>query len=130
LRQSTTTTVVLAFATVFSIGKLASAQVSARELQSISTPGSVETPIGTLKFLGGVPTDDTVKKVFDNLDRMRGVQVFLNTLGGSSMYRLRARGEKIGAYFDRRAAVGFEEPLRKGKHLHALRASVPRYRDR
>jgi hypothetical protein len=59
-------------ASVFSIGQLASAEVPARELRSISTPDSVETPIGTLKFFDGVPTDDTVKKVYDNLDRMRG----------------------------------------------------------
>ncbi len=79
-----------------SIGQFAAAQVSQEELKSISTPDSVQTPIGTLKFFDGVPTDDTVKKLYDNLDRMRGVQVFLNTLPGASMYRLRAGNKKVG----------------------------------
>ena len=87
---------ILAFALVLSIGQFAAAEVSKEELKSISTPDKVETSIGTLKFFDGVPTDDTVKKVYDNLDRMRGVQVFLNTLGGASMYRLRAGNEKVG----------------------------------
>jgi hypothetical protein len=78
------------------MGQYAAAEVSKEELKSISTPDSVKTSIGELKFFDGVPTDDTVKKVYDNLDRMRGVQVFLNTLGGASMYRLRAGNATIG----------------------------------
>jgi hypothetical protein len=65
-------------------GQFAAADVSKEELKSISTPDKVKTSIGELKFFDGVPTDDTVKKVYDNLDRMRGVQVFLNTIGGAS----------------------------------------------
>ena len=71
-------------------------KVSKKELESISTPNSVKTFLGTLQFFDGVPTDDTVKKVYDNLDVMRGVQVFLHTLGGASMYRLRAGNKKVG----------------------------------
>ena len=71
-------------------------KVSKEELESISTPNSVETFLGTLEFFDGVPTDDTVTKVYDNLDVMRGTQVFLNTLGGASMYRLRAGNKKVG----------------------------------
>ena len=43
---------------------------------SIITPDTVQTRIGTLKFHDGLPDDDTVKKVYDNLDfapRRRGV---------------------------------------------------------
>jgi hypothetical protein len=87
---------------------------------SISTPDKIKTPIGELKFFDGVPTDDTIKKVYDNLDRMRGVQVFLNTLPGASMYRLRAGNAKIGA--DKS-----EKPLSDGKHLDALLADVSRH---
>ena len=79
------------FALVFCMGQFAAAEVSKEELKSISTPDSVKTSIGELKFFDGVPTDDTVKKLYDNLDRMRGTQVFLNTIGGASMYRIRAR---------------------------------------
>jgi hypothetical protein len=70
--------------------------VSKQELESISTPNSVKTFLGTLEFFDGVPTDDTVTKVYDNLDVMRGTQVFLSTLGGASMYRLRAGNKKVG----------------------------------
>ncbi len=91
-----TTATILSLAFLLSIGQFAAAQVSKEELKSISTPDKVKTSLGTLKFFDGVPTDDTVKKVYDNLDRMRGVQVFLNTLPGASMYRMRAGNQKIG----------------------------------
>ena len=87
---------IVAFVSVLSLGQFAVAQVSKEELKSISTPDKVNTSLGELKFFDGVPTDDTVKKVYDNLDRMRGTQVFLNTLGGASMYRIRAGHQKVG----------------------------------
>ncbi len=55
----------------------------------ITTPDTVETPIGTLDFFDGVPSEKTVQTVYDNLDRSRGVEVFLNTIPGVSMYGLR-----------------------------------------
>jgi hypothetical protein len=94
--KTSTTAAILTSALVLSVGQFADAQVSQEELQSISTPTSVETSIGTLKFFDGVPTDETVQTVYDHLDRMRGVQVFLNTLPATSMYRLRAGNAKIG----------------------------------
>jgi hypothetical protein len=42
----------------------------------ITTPDSVETRLGTLKFFDGFPDDATVEKVYDNLDFSRGVQAF------------------------------------------------------
>ncbi len=51
----------------------------------ITTPDSVETSLGTLKFFDGLPDQDTVQKVYDNLDRMRGVEVFLNTMAPASL---------------------------------------------
>ncbi len=41
---------------------------------SITTPDSVDTRIGNLKFFDGFPDDATVQKVYDNLDFERGVQ--------------------------------------------------------
>jgi hypothetical protein len=35
---------------------------------SITTPESVDTRIGTLKFFDGFPDDSTVQRVYDNLD--------------------------------------------------------------
>ena len=44
---------------------------------SIETPDKVETRIGALKFSDGLPDDETVQKVCDNLDFARGVETFL-----------------------------------------------------
>ena len=63
----------------------AAAQVSKTELQSISIPDRVKTPIGELKFFDGVPTDATINKLYDNLDRSRGVQAFLDNVAGVSI---------------------------------------------
>ena len=43
----------------------------------ITTPNTVETSLGTLKFFDGLPDKETVAKVYDNLDLIRGVDVFL-----------------------------------------------------
>ncbi len=51
---------------------------------SITTPDTVDTPLGTLRFFDGLPDADTVRKVYDNLDLMRGVDVFLNTMSAAS----------------------------------------------
>jgi hypothetical protein len=52
--------------------------------QNITTPDSIETRLGTLRFFDGLPDKATVEKVYDNLDFMRGVDVFLNTLAAAS----------------------------------------------
>jgi hypothetical protein len=56
---------------------------------SITTPDSVETRLGTLKFFDGFPDDATVQKVYENLDFERGVQAFLVAMPGASAYGLR-----------------------------------------
>ena len=35
---------------------------------AIVTPGTVETRIGTLHFTDGMPSPDTLDKIYDNLD--------------------------------------------------------------
>lgn len=50
----------------------------------ITTPDKVETRLGTLNFIDGLPDEATVEKVYDNLDFMRGVEVFLNTMSAAS----------------------------------------------
>jgi hypothetical protein len=92
------------------------ATVSKQELESISTPNSVKTFLGTLEFFDGVPTDDTVSKVYDNLDVMRGTQVFLSLLPGASMYALRKGAEKMGA--DKPNKVVLFEKLMDSRSLY------------
>ncbi len=70
--------------------------VSAAVLESISTPPTVETPIGKLEFFDGVPTDATVATVYDNLDRMRAVTAYLDNVGALSVYSVIAGNADIG----------------------------------
>jgi hypothetical protein len=65
--------------------------------QSITTPDKVETSIGNLEFFDGVPSEQTVQTLYDNLDRMRGVQTFLAGLPAASMYALYDGPKAIGA---------------------------------
>ena len=53
------------------------AKYAAKVPASVTTPDTVQTRIGTLKFSDGLPDADTVKKVYDNLDFVRGVEAFL-----------------------------------------------------
>lgn len=64
-------------------------EVSPDTLKVISIPDKVETNFGTLEFFDGVPTDATADKLYDNLDRIRAVQVFLDNVGAVSMYSVR-----------------------------------------
>ena len=56
---------------------------------SITTPDSVETRLGTLRFFDGMPDGKTVQLAYDNLDFQRGVSVFLNTIPIASMSAMR-----------------------------------------
>jgi hypothetical protein len=66
-------------------------------LASISTPDTVETRIGTLEFFDGLPSPETVQAVYDNLDFLRGVEVFLNAMPGASVYAIRQGVRSTGA---------------------------------
>jgi len=63
----------------------------------ILTPDSVTTRIGELTFVDGLPSNDTANKVFDHLDFIRGVDVFLNFIPASSMESIRKGFEEAGA---------------------------------
>jgi hypothetical protein len=82
---------------------------------SITTPESVESRIGTLKFFDGFPDDSTVQKVYDNLDFMRGVDAFLNAMPGASTEAIRAGFAGQGA--DNNQTVLIMENLMDSKSL-------------
>jgi hypothetical protein len=63
----------------------------------ITSPDSVETRIGALKFFNGFPDEATTQKVYDNLDFMRGVEAFLNGMPGASTEALRVGFASQGA---------------------------------
>jgi hypothetical protein len=64
--------------------------------KSITTPDKVETRIGTLEFFDGLPSLETTQLVYDNLDFLRGVEVFLNGIPSASLEGLRTGHETMG----------------------------------
>jgi hypothetical protein len=63
---------------------------------SIMTPDSVETSIGRLNFFDGIPDKKTVEAVYENLDRMRATEAFLEMVPLASVEALRVGMESIG----------------------------------
>ncbi len=88
-----------AMATLMAIATLtsASAQVSQKVLDSISTPDKVKTSIGTLDFFDGTPSPGTAEKAFDYLDTMRCVDSFLKGMPLASMYAMLEAQYAMGA---------------------------------
>jgi hypothetical protein len=84
--------------------------------EAITTPDSVETRLGTLKFFDGFPDDATTQKVYDNLDFMRGVDAFLNAVPGASAEALRTGWGSQGA--DNNQTVLIMETLMDSKSLY------------
>jgi len=74
----------------------ADAQVSKPILDAITTPDKVETRIGTLDFKDGMPSKDTVAKVYDNLDFTHAFEAFVNTMQGVSIHALHKGFLSIG----------------------------------
>src|ERR1700746_3445040 len=52
----------------------------------ITTPDTVETRIGTLKFNNGVPDQKTIQTVYDQIDFGRGIEAFLTGMPATSVY--------------------------------------------
>lgn len=65
--------------------------------EEIMTPDTVDTRIGKLEFFDGMPNAATVEKAYDNLDFMRGVDVFLNFVPATSLEGMRRGMESLGA---------------------------------
>jgi hypothetical protein len=82
---------------------------------SITTPDTVETRIGVLKFHDGFPDDATTQKVYDNLDYLRGVEAFLNAMPGASAEAYRVGVASQGA--DNNQTVLIMENLMDSKSL-------------
>ncbi|MGJ8672914.1 hypothetical protein [Rubritalea sp.] len=53
--------------------------------EGIETPDKLETSIGTLTSVDGVPDQETTQKVYDNLDLNRATEAFLNCIPVSSL---------------------------------------------
>lgn len=76
--------------------------------EKIMTPDKVETRIGTLNFVDGIPTAETAQKVYDNLDHLRGVETFLNFIPACSIEAIRLGLGERGAVSSNHAVI-FDE---------------------
>ena len=56
--------------------------------EGLATPDKLETSLGTLTSVDGVPDAETTQKVYDNLDLNRATEAFLNALPIASMYAM------------------------------------------
>ena len=97
---------------------------SAKVPKFVKTPDKVETKsLGTLEFFDGMPSKETLRKVYDNLDLTRGITVFLDGIQISSHYAmfrgLREAGVKPGE-------VGITETLLDARSL-VLTPTPPRF---
>lgn len=88
--------------------QVARADVTEAELKAISIPDKVDTAVGTLEFFDGMPIGNTVQTVYDNLDRMRATDVFLDNLGAVSINSILDGLARAGADAPNKIAV-FEQ---------------------
>ena len=82
----------------------------------VTTPDRVESRIGTLQFVDGFPTKETVKLLYDHLDFIRGVEAFLNAMPGASLVAMRQGFRDLGC--DRNGVVLITEELMDSKSLY------------
>lgn len=82
----------------------------------IVTPAVVESErLGTLNYFDGYPSEETVKKVYDNLDFNRGIETFLNGIPAASVQAL-IDGFK-GAGANKLGEIGIFESLMDSKSI-------------
>lgn len=65
--------------------------------EKIMTPDKVESRLGALNFVDGVPTTETTQRLYDNLDYLRGVEVFLNFVPATNLEGMRLGNVERGA---------------------------------
>src|SRR5512137_858320 len=62
----------------------------------ITTPDTVETRIGTLRFKDGAPDPTTVQLAYDQIDFTRGIDAFVKGMSATSVYALCRGLEEAG----------------------------------
>jgi hypothetical protein len=65
-------------------------------IDSLASPDVLESPFGALRFFDGVPLPETVATIYDALDLIRGVDVFLNCMPGASLLAMRRGFRSVG----------------------------------
>jgi hypothetical protein len=62
----------------------------------VATPERLETRLGTLRLVDGVPDEATARMIYDNLDFQRAVQAYLNSLQIASLQAMRSAYLEFG----------------------------------
>jgi hypothetical protein len=81
----------------------------------ITTPDTVETRIGTLKFNNGVPDQKTIQLVYDQIDFVRGIDAFLTGMPATSVYAACEGLDGVG--IKRNQGIGITEDLMDARSL-------------
>src|SRR5687767_4422995 len=71
--------------------------VTSEAVRSIGTPERVDSRLGSLEYVDGFPSRETSELVYDHLDFVHALNVFLNGFAGASTYALRKGFEEAGA---------------------------------
>ena len=74
----------------------AAAGIVNRIPEAITTPDEVETRIGTLHFTDGMPSPETLDRVYDNLDFTHAFEAFVNALQGVNTHAMRLGYQAAG----------------------------------
>ena len=82
-----------------------SAQMPSPIPPSITTPNKVESRIGPLFFKDGMPSKETLAKVYDNLDFTHAFEAFVNTMQGVNAEAIRKGFLDIGVKDNETAGV-------------------------
>src|SRR5437868_11452513 len=69
----------------------------ADEMRSVSTPNDLKTRIGPLQFNDGRPTPKAAEQLYEQLDYIRAVDVFLNAMPGAALVAMRRGQRSMGA---------------------------------
>jgi hypothetical protein len=85
------------------------------EIDRLSSPEVIESPFGTFEMFDGVPRPATVSTIYDALDLMRGLEVFLNAVPGASLVAMRRGFRKIGITSPR--VIGLSDPCANSRGL-------------
>ncbi len=75
---------------------------------SIMTPDVVDSRIGRLEFADGVPTVETTSLLWDHLDFIRGVEVFLNCIPAASLEAMNMGMQSLGLDACHKVAIADE----------------------
>lgn len=84
-------------------------------IATLASPDVVESPFGALRFFDGVPLPETVTTIYDALDLLRGIEVFLNCLPGASLVAMRRGLRSIGTTSPQ--VIAYSDPRANSKAL-------------